>query len=567
MASTYSTNLRLELITTGEQQGTWGSTTNKNLGSLLEQAVSGWQDITVDNTGVTETTLVMTDGELSTARNMIIELSGTITATRNVICPTNKKVYIVRNSTSGGFAVTFKVAGQTGVSVPFGQTVIIYVDGTDARQASLPVSRTNVTQISSIELGAASDTTITRSSAGVIAVEGVTVPLNSITSTHTALQYEIGNATDTTLTRVSAGVAAIEGKNIALNGTTEVLTTGSINLGNASDTTITRTGAGTIAVEGVDVALNSISFTHTALNYNVGNATDTTIARSAAGVISVEGGIVPKENRANTFTEDQTIDNNALIVSSTTPVGTPVRIVHTNDFNYPPYLDFQKYRTGGLAVANNDSLGGIAFQGYDGTNLQVAGWIMGEVDGTSGTSDMPGRIKFLTTPDGTASPAEAMRITNAQYLLVGYTTSNGAYRLQVNSQIFATSATIATSDGRYKENVTPVSGALNAVMRLNPVQFSWKDHPIHNFDRSQPTVGFIAQEVQEALADKPYLGSIVKANVCTIEEAKFDEKGVETSPAVTEEFLGIADGNMIPLLTKAIQELKAEFDAYKASHP
>jgi hypothetical protein len=214
MASTYSTNLRLELITTGEQQGTWGATTNKNLGSLLEQAISGWQDIAVDNTGVTETTLNMTDGELSTARNMIIELSGTITSARNVICPTNKKMYTVRNATSGGFPVTFKVAGQTGVSIPFGQTVIVYVDGTDVRQASLPVSRTNVTQISSIELGAASDTTITRASAGVIAVEGKNVALNGTTEVLTTGTIELGAASDTTIARVSAGVIAVEGKKI-----------------------------------------------------------------------------------------------------------------------------------------------------------------------------------------------------------------------------------------------------------------------------------------------------------------------------------------------------------------
>ena len=153
------------------------------------------------------------------------------------------------------------------------------------------------------------------------------------------------------------------------------------------------------------------------------------------------------------------------------------------------------------------------------------------------------------------------------YLLVGYTSSNGAYRLQVNSQIFATSATVATSDGRYKENVTPLDGALGLVCQLNPVQFDWKEHPVHNFDRAQPTVGFIAQEVQQVLGDKPYVASIVKANTCTLEAEERDEDGNITKPAVTEEFLGIAEGNMIALLTKAIQELKAEFDAYKASHP
>ncbi len=163
--------------------------------------------------------------------------------------------------------------------------------------------------------------------------------------------------------------------------------------------------------------------------------------------------------------------------------------------------------------------------------------------------------------------SERMRLDNSGNALIGYTTSNGAYKLQVNSQIFATNATIATSDGNYKENITPLDGALDLVSALNPVQFSWKEHPVHNFDRAQPTVGFIAQEVQQALADTPYLNSIVKANTCTIEPEELDDEGNVTKPAVTEEFLGIAEGNMIALLTKAIQELKAEFDTYKASHP
>jgi hypothetical protein len=115
----------------------------------------------------------------------------------------------------------------------------------------------------SIELGAASDTTLSRSSAGVIAVEGVTVPLNSMTNVHTAQQIELGHASDTSITRVSAGVAAVEGKNIALNGTGEALTTGSVELGHASDTTLTRSSAGVLAVEGVVVPTISSSNTLT----------------------------------------------------------------------------------------------------------------------------------------------------------------------------------------------------------------------------------------------------------------------------------------------------------------
>ena len=167
-------------------------------------------------------------------------------------------------------------------------------------------------------------------------------------------------------------------------------------------------------------------------------------------------------------------------------------------------------------------------------------------------------IRFAT------NATEAMRIDSSGNLLVGYTSSNGAYKLQVNSQIFATSATIATSDARYKQNVQTLNGALNIVKALRPVSFDWKKHPVHAFDTENTTVGFLAQEVQQVLADKPYMNSIIKKNECVIEPEVKDENGDVTTAAVTEEFLGIAEGNMIAILTSAIQELSAKNDALEA---
>ena len=160
--------------------------------------------------------------------------------------------------------------------------------------------------------------------------------------------------------------------------------------------------------------------------------------------------------------------------------------------------------------------------------------------------------------------AERMRIDASGYALIGYTSSNGAYKLQVNSQIFATSSTIATSDGNYKENVMPLNNALDLVCALNPVSFDWKQHPVHNFDRSTTTTGFIAQEVQQALQNTEYVNAIVKTNTCVLEPEEQDQDGNVTKPAVTEEFLGIAEGNLIALLTASIKELKAELDTVKS---
>ena len=128
MSSTYSTNLALELTGTGEQAGNWGATNNLNLGTLLEQAISGYVTQAV-STG-TDTTLAMSQGASATARNMFIELTGTGGTNTNLIVPANKKLYFIYNNTSAG-QVTVKVSGLTGVSVTNGTKVILVSNGTD----------------------------------------------------------------------------------------------------------------------------------------------------------------------------------------------------------------------------------------------------------------------------------------------------------------------------------------------------------------------------------------------------------------------------------------------------
>lgn len=142
MASTYS-SLKIELIGTGEQAGTWGTTTNTNLGTALEQAIVGKADVTVSSTSVT---LTLTDSNaLQDARALYLNLSGTPGGAATLNVPAIEKNYIVKNGT--GETVTIKVSGQTGVVIPNGKTVLVYNDGTDVVTA--------VDHIPSLTLGAA----------------------------------------------------------------------------------------------------------------------------------------------------------------------------------------------------------------------------------------------------------------------------------------------------------------------------------------------------------------------------------------------------------------------------
>ena len=125
--STYSTNLAIELIGTGDQAGTWGTTTNTNLGTLIEQAISGYVTQAVA-TGTT-TTITIPPGLTGVARNMFIELTGTGGTNTFLEVPANKKLYFIYNNSTG--AVTVRVSGQTGVSVPVAAKVLLVSNGTD----------------------------------------------------------------------------------------------------------------------------------------------------------------------------------------------------------------------------------------------------------------------------------------------------------------------------------------------------------------------------------------------------------------------------------------------------
>jgi len=133
MPSSYSTTLGIELMVTGEKSGTWGDITNTNL-NIVEQS-QGYVNKSIAG-GAQTTALLITDGSTSTsdARNLIIELSGTITGNQIVTVPDGiEKSYIVNNNTSGAFTVQFKTTSGTGPT--FSATnkgiKIVYSNGTD----------------------------------------------------------------------------------------------------------------------------------------------------------------------------------------------------------------------------------------------------------------------------------------------------------------------------------------------------------------------------------------------------------------------------------------------------
>ena len=131
MASTYSSDLKLELMTTGEKSGTWGTITNTNL-QQLEQAVSGYIAIAV---GPSDVALALSNGAVSNGKNFYMKLTGTLTGNRVVTMPDSaERVFVVEDATArsaSNYTLTVKTVSGTGIALPVGSTSLLYSDGTN----------------------------------------------------------------------------------------------------------------------------------------------------------------------------------------------------------------------------------------------------------------------------------------------------------------------------------------------------------------------------------------------------------------------------------------------------
>ena len=164
MSSTFSSNLRVELMGNGTQEGTWGTTTNRNLGTVLEAAISGW--VTVPVVAANQA-LTAFDGAADQARNLIVELTTTTGANFAVYFPSGAtKSYFIYNSSAYDATVavtdgaTPPAAAGTAVLVPAGKRVLVLTDGTNVMHgASLVVSDVVGDVVGSLAVGTGTITT------------------------------------------------------------------------------------------------------------------------------------------------------------------------------------------------------------------------------------------------------------------------------------------------------------------------------------------------------------------------------------------------------------------------
>jgi len=134
MASTYTTRVRLEKQTPGENENTWGTILNGNVIDLVDDSIAAYTTITVSSVDVT---LTQADGFADQARSAFLDITGTLTGNVNVLIPALSKGYGVRNSTSGSFTVTMKTATGSGIAIPQGQVISVISDGVSVRDVEI----------------------------------------------------------------------------------------------------------------------------------------------------------------------------------------------------------------------------------------------------------------------------------------------------------------------------------------------------------------------------------------------------------------------------------------------
>lgn len=483
MATTYSTNLALTLQGTGDNPGTWGNITNTNLGTLLEQAISGYE--TQSLTAGTTLTLSIPNGASGVARNMYLEFTGTGST---VIVPSNKKLYFVYNNCSSG-TISFKVAGQTGVSIPQGAKQILVSNGTDIIPAISP--------------GLTGTTSATLTSVGVNAADSVTTGVYN-----TAVGYDAGTA----------------------------LTTGGVNTAVGAFSVATATTANYVT----GVGYNAVRYPTGSYNTSLGAYAMQGASGGSSGSYNVAVGSYAME------------------------------LLTTGSFNTTVGVNAGQSITGG----NWHTL-----VGYDagssvttGTANTFVGYQAGNGVSTGTTNSALGDSAYLT---GNYSNSTCLGYDSA------VTGSNQVQLGNSGTTTYAYGAVQNRSDERDKADIQTTNLGLNFIMQLQPRMFRWdmrEDYrppkPADDASKEEWAAYDEACKLENLTHDGTHKRNRFHQGVIAQEvKAVMDSMGVDFGGYQDhkinggQDLLSIGYEELIPPLIKAIQELKAEFDEYKRTHP
>lgn len=260
MTTAYTSVLKLALPVTGELTGTWGDVVNNNITSMIEEAITGKASISTW-VGASHT-LTTADGTTSESRCAILECSGTPGGAATVICPTATKIYVIKNSVDGGFAVTLKTSGGTGISVPNGKVMWLYCDGTNVVDATNHLS--SLTLASALPVTSGGTGTTTSTGSGSVVLSSSPTISSATLSSPTLTTPNLGTPSAVTLT----------------NGTGLPLTTGvtgTLPVANGGTGTTTSTGSGSVVLSSSPTISSATLSSPTLTTPNLGTPTAVTL--------------------------------------------------------------------------------------------------------------------------------------------------------------------------------------------------------------------------------------------------------------------------------------------------
>ena len=274
MASTYS-DLKFELIGTGDQSGTWGATTNTNIGTAVQQAIVGMATlVTADFTSNLATLTLTNTNAAQNARALCLNITATLTAAGTIEVPAIQKPYIIINSSVGGFAVTVKVNGQTGVSVPNGKRTVLYNNATDVGN--------QIDYLASLSLGSLTGSIVGTSDTQTLTNKTIAYSSNTLTDVvGTTATQTLTNKTLTnpTVNNYTEGVVAI--------GTVTTTNTLSLTSGTVQTATLTASTACVFTMPTATAGKSFILLLKQAATTGNGTATFTSVKFSATGAPTI----------------------------------------------------------------------------------------------------------------------------------------------------------------------------------------------------------------------------------------------------------------------------------------
>jgi hypothetical protein len=552
MTVNYTTNLALGQPVTGTESGTWGDDVNNSVTSYLDIAIAGGLSVTVT---VADVTLVLTQGTSSatnigstTAQYAILNVSGAMTAARNLILPSSSRQYVINNNTTGGFALTVKGSATSGVTMVNGEKAQVFWNGSDyAKLSNAPGGAGTFSSITNTGLTSGR---VVYSTTGGLETDSANLTFDgtNFATTGTATAAKL-IPTGSSATGNGLYLPAANSVGISTNGTNAVYidSTQNVGIGTSSpvyQTQIYGTGQSTAALtdagnKGGSLLLNTPTVSGGdggALLFGAGGsgakpyAAIKGLLADGAGNTTGHLAFSTRNATADTaLTERMRIDSSGNVGIGTSSPGAKLVVIGSTaklyvDLSGDNYYDAANHVFRNFAGAERmriDSSGNLLVGTTSATTLGV-GAAPVQTDGSIFSGGSNAGFAFKDRSAATFSLWYKSGGTN--YF---YTSGAGANVATINE---TTGIYTPLSDVNKKKDFEPSFVGLDVVMQLQPKLFRMLSD-----DGAVPKqLGFIAQDVQSILP-----------------QAYVEQKNGDST------FIGLQDRPFIAALVKAIQEQQA----------